>query len=94
MARRVGDQPWFALALVLHPVETLYSARFRQDEADLTHAHAPLWMAVKLRAARPEVRLSVAGTNAGAAWRTLLLAALPTVLAGGDMPTRQGLQLL
>lgn len=100
VARQPAISPWFALALVLHPVvETLYSAwrRFRQGmkptEPDARHMHS-LWMAVlrarKARGAAPPWL----GTNAGASWRTLLLAALPSVLAAA-MPTRQGwLQLL
>lgn len=100
VSRQSAISPWFALALVLHPVvETLYSAwrRFRQGmkptEPDARHMHS-LWMAVlRARTARGEAP-PLLGTNAGAAWRTLLLAAVPTVLAAA-MPTRQGgLQLL
>lgn len=100
VARQPAVSPWFALALVMHPVvETLYSAwrRIRQGmkptEPDAQHMHS-LWMAVlRARCARGAAA-PLLGTNAGAAWRTLLLAALPTVLAAA-MPTRQGwLQLL
>ncbi len=100
VARQPAISPWFALALVLHPVvETLYSAwrRFRQGmkptEPDARHMHS-LWVAVlRARTARGAAPPWL-GTNAGASWRTLLLAALPSVLAAA-MPTRQGwLQLL
>ncbi|GAB4203181.1 MAG: hypothetical protein Fur0019_02060 [Tibeticola sp.] len=100
VARQPAISPWFALALVLHPVvETLYSAwrRFRQGmkptEPDARHMHS-LWMAVlRARTARG-AEPPWLGPNAGATWRTLLLAALPTGLAAA-MPTRQGgLQLL
>lgn len=94
VARQPAISPWFALALVLHPVvETLYSAwrRFRQGmkptEPDAQHMHS-LWMAVlRARTARGAAP-PLLGTNAGAAWRTVLLAAGPTVLAAA-MPTQQ-----
>jgi UDP-N-acetylmuramyl pentapeptide phosphotransferase/UDP-N-acetylglucosamine-1-phosphate transferase len=86
--RHVGVSPWFALAVVIHPVtETLYSAwrRVRQGlratHPDALHLHS-LW------ASRLEQRASGAGRpvwlgpNAGGAVRTVALAAVPSMLAG------------
>ncbi|RPE73219.1 UDP-N-acetylmuramyl pentapeptide phosphotransferase/UDP-N-acetylglucosamine-1-phosphate transferase [Tibeticola sediminis] len=80
--------PWFALAAALHPVtETLYSAwrRFRAGHSptapDARHFHS-LWSAwLAVRQARGERIWG--GPNAGAAWRTVVFAAMPPLFALG-----------
>jgi UDP-N-acetylmuramyl pentapeptide phosphotransferase/UDP-N-acetylglucosamine-1-phosphate transferase len=79
--------PWFALAVVIHPVtETLYSAWRRHrlglspTDPDARHMHS-LW-AARLRQRSEETGEGVwLGTNAGASLRTLAVASVPTLLA-------------
>ena len=79
--------PWFALAVIIHPVtETLYSAWRRHrlglspTDPDARHMHS-LW-AVRLRQRSEETGQAVwLGTNAGASLRTLAVASVPTLLA-------------
>ena len=86
--------PWFALAVVIHPVtETLYSAwrRWRQGlsptHPDARHLHS-LW-AASLRQRADESGLQVwLGPNAAASWRTQAVASLP-VLAAVTWPTQE-----
>jgi UDP-N-acetylmuramyl pentapeptide phosphotransferase/UDP-N-acetylglucosamine-1-phosphate transferase len=79
--------PWFALAVVIHPVvETLYSAwrRFRlglkPTHPDARHMHS-LWAACLDRHAFQLGKPVRLGSNAGAAWRTVAVAASPSLLA-------------
>jgi UDP-GlcNAc:undecaprenyl-phosphate/decaprenyl-phosphate GlcNAc-1-phosphate transferase len=88
--------PWFGLAVVIHPVtETLYSAWRRAKNGvhamlpDTKHMHS-LWVN-HLREANHPVRL---GYNAGAAWRTLALAAVPIVLAAAMPQNKWALQAI
>ena len=91
--RQKTISPWFALAVVIHPVtETLYSAwrRWRQGfsptHPDARHMHS-LW-AANLRQRGDESGLQVwLGPNAGASWRTQAVASLP-VLAAATCPTQ------
>lgn len=91
--RQKAITPWFALAVVIHPVtETLYSAwrRWRQGlsptHPDARHMHS-LW-AASLRQRGDESGLQVwLGPNAGASWRTQAVASLP-VLAAATWPTQ------
>ena len=79
--------PWFALAVIIHPVtETLYSAWRRHrlglspTAPDARHMHS-LW-AARLRRRSEETGQAVwLGTNAGASLRTLAVASVPTLLA-------------
>jgi UDP-GlcNAc:undecaprenyl-phosphate GlcNAc-1-phosphate transferase len=95
--RQQAISPWFALAVVIHPVtETLYSAwrRWRiglsPTHPDARHMHS-LW-AANLQQRRDESGQRVwLGVNAGASWRTQVVAGLPVVLAA-TCPT-QGLAL-
>ncbi len=85
--RQPTISPWFALAVVMHPVtETLYSAWRRVREGlhpthpDARHMHS-LW-AARLQRRREETGQTVwLGTNAGASWRTLAVASLSPLLA-------------
>lgn len=85
--RQPAISPWFALAVVMHPVtETLYSAwrRVRQGlhptHPDARHMHS-LW-AANLQQHMDETGQPVwLGVNAGASWRTLAVACLPALLA-------------
>ncbi len=85
--RQKAISPWFALAVVIHPVtETLYSAwrRWRlglsPTHPDARHMHS-LW-AANLRQRGDESGLHVwLGVNAGASWRTQVVASLPVLLA-------------
>ncbi len=79
--------PWFALAVVAHPVtETLYSSwrRARQGmkatEPDARHMHS-LWAARLRRVGQQRGRPVWLGDNAGAAVRTLAVASLPVLFA-------------
>lgn len=87
VVRHPAVSPWFALAVVMHPVtETLYSAwrRARQGlsatEPDARHMHS-LWAAWLQNRQRLGGPLPLLGANAGGAWRTALVAAVPSVLA-------------
>ena len=90
--RQPAISPWFALAVVIHPVtETLYSAwrRWRNGQSpthpDARHMHS-LW-AANLRQRADETGLLVAlGENAGASLRTQAVACLP-VAAAATWPT-------
>lgn len=89
--------PWFAMAVVMHPVtETLYSSwrRARQGlkvtEPDARHMHS-LWATRLQRRADATGQTVRLGVNAGASWRTLAVASVPTLLAA-TCPT-QGLAL-
>ena len=81
--RQPGISPWFALAVVIHPVtETLYSAWRRvrlglsPTHPDARHMHS-LW-AANLQQRSDESGQSIwLGANAGASWRTLVVASLP-----------------
>lgn len=85
--RQPAVSPWFALAVVIHPVtETLYSVWRRAmsgqspTQPDAQHMHS-LWSA-RLRQRECSTGRPVwLGTNAGAAWRTLATAALPVAAA-------------
>lgn len=85
--RQKAISPWFALAVVIHPVtETLYSAwrRWRQGlsptHPDARHLHS-LW-AANLRQRADEAGTHIwLGANAGASWRTQVLAAVPVLAA-------------
>lgn len=85
--RQKAISPWFALAVVIHPVtETLYSAwrRWRlglsPTHPDARHMHS-LW-AANLQQRRDESGQQVwLGVNAGASWRTQVVASLPVLLA-------------
>jgi len=91
--RQKAISPWFALAVVIHPVtETLYSAwrRWRlglsPTHPDARHMHS-LW-AANLRQRLDESGHRVwLGVNAGASWRTQAVAALP-VLLSATCPTQ------
>lgn len=79
--------PWFAMAVVIHPVtETLYSAWRRARSGlsptapDVQHMHS-LWSARLRVIERSTGRRVTLGTNAGASWRTLAMALVPTVVA-------------
>lgn len=98
--RQPTVSPWFALAVIAHPViETLYSVwrRYRMGlsptHPDARHMHS-LW-AIKLRQHCLETDGTIwLGVNAGASWRTLTVASLPTLVAA-TMPTyATGLQML
>lgn len=85
--RQPAISPWFAMAVVMHPVtETLYSAwrRARQGlkvtQPDARHMHS-LWVARLQRRSDATGRTVWLGANAGASWRTLVVASVPTVLA-------------
>ena len=92
--------PWFALAVVMHPVtETLYSAwrRVRQGlhptHPDARHMHS-LWAAA-LQQRNDETGQPVwLGANAGASWRTLSVASLPTLLAATCPTQTSALQFI
>ena len=85
--RQPGVSPWFAMAVVIHPVtETLYSAARRilsgqsATEPDIRHLHS-LWVA-RLRQRELDTGRTVRlGPNAGASWRTLAMAAIPVLIA-------------
>ncbi len=85
--RQKTVSPWFALAVVIHPVtETLYSAwrRWRLGLSptypDARHMHS-LWAAnLQQRADESGLRIGL-GTNAGASWRTQIVASVPVLLA-------------
>ena len=85
--RQKTVSPWFALAVVIHPVtETLYSAwrRWRlglsPTHPDARHMHS-LWAAnLQQRADESGLRIGL-GTNAGASWRTQIVASVPVLLA-------------
>jgi UDP-GlcNAc:undecaprenyl-phosphate GlcNAc-1-phosphate transferase len=85
--RQKSISPWFALAVVIHPVtETLYSAwrRWRlglsPTHPDARHMHS-LWAAnLQQRADESGLRIGL-GTNAGASWRTQIVASVPVLLA-------------
>jgi len=93
VVRQRSISPWFALAVVIHPVtETLYSVwrRFRlglpPTHPDARHMHS-LW-AARLRQRSGETGQPIwLGANAGASWRTLVVASLPT-LAAATCPTQ------
>jgi UDP-N-acetylmuramyl pentapeptide phosphotransferase/UDP-N-acetylglucosamine-1-phosphate transferase len=79
--------PWFALAVVIHPVtETLYSVWRRASNGlsathpDARHMHS-LWSARLRTLERATGQRVWLGSNAGAAWRTLAVAAVPSLLA-------------
>lgn len=85
--RQPTISPWFALAVVMHPVtETLYSAWRRIREGlhpthpDARHMHS-LWAASLQRRIQETGQPIWLGINAGASWRTLVVASLPSVLA-------------
>lgn len=92
--------PWFALAVVIHPVtETLYSAwrRWRlglsPTHPDARHMHS-LWAAnLQQRADETGQRIWL-GTNAGASWRTQIVASLPVLLAATCPTETHLLQLI
>ena len=85
--RQPAVSPWFALAVVIHPVtETLYSVWRRALSGqsptlpDARHMHS-LWSARLRQRERATGRWVWLGTNAGAAWRTLATAAIPVLVA-------------
>ena len=91
--RQPAISPWFALAVVIHPVtETLYSAwrRLRQGlsptHPDARHMHS-LWAANLQQRSDETGRPVWLGVNAGASWRTQAMAGLPVLLAA-SLPTR------
>ena len=98
--RQPAISPWFALAVIAHPVtETLYSVwrRYRMGlsptHPDARHMHS-LW-AIKLRQNGQETDETVwLGVNAGASWRTLAVASLPTLVAATIPTHATGLQML
>ena len=79
--------PWFALAVIIHPVtETLYSAwrRHRLGLSPTAPRRPPHALALggRLRQRSEETGQAVwLGTNAGASVRTLAVASVPTLLA-------------
>ena len=98
--RQPAISPWFALAVIAHPVtETLYSVwrRYRMGlsptHPDARHMHS-LW-AIKLRQHCQETDETIwLGVNAGASWRTLAVASLPTLVAATIPTHATGLQML
>lgn len=98
--RQAAVSPWFALAVIIHPVtETMYSAwrRFRlglsPTHPDARHMHS-LWAANLRRRCYETGETVWLGTNAGASWRTLAVASLPTLAAAAFPSHTAGLQLL
>ena len=86
--RQPTISPWFALAVVIHPVtETLYSAwrRFRlglsPTHPDARHMHS-LWAGLLQRRSEETGVPIWLGPNAAASWRTWAIASLPVLLAG------------
>lgn len=98
--RQPAISPWFALAVIAHPVtETLYSVwrRYRMGlsptHPDARHMHS-LW-AIKLRQHGLETDEAVwLGVNAGASWRTLAVASSPTLVAATIPTHATALQIL
>ena len=98
--RRPEISPWFAMAVIIHPVtETLYSAfrRWRDGlspaNPDAKHLHS-LW-AAHLRARESQTGNPVwLGSNAGAALRCAALAGVPCVLAAACATQTTVLQAL
>ncbi len=92
--------PWFAMAVVMHPVtETLYSAwrRMRSGhgatQPDARHMHS-LWLARMNRLQSTTGHAVWLGPNAAASLRTLAFAVVPMVLAIGwptDTPVLMGI---
>jgi UDP-GlcNAc:undecaprenyl-phosphate GlcNAc-1-phosphate transferase len=86
--RNATVSPWFALAVVIHPVtETLYSAwrrireGLRATHPDSRHMHS-LWVERLRRQARASGHRPWPGaSNPAAALRTMSVAAIPCVLA-------------
>ena len=91
--RQKSISPWFALAVVIHPVtETLYSA-WRRWRLGLSPTHPDARHMHSLWAANLQQRLDESGqrvwlgVNAGASWRTQVVASLPVLLAA-SCPTQ------
>ncbi len=88
--RQPAISPWFALAVLMHPVtETLYSvwrrARngLKATEPDARHMHS-LWSArLAEQAARAGGKSGWLAANPGGALRTAAMASLPPLLAAG-----------
>ena len=85
--RQPTVSPWFALALVMHPVtETLYSAwrrarrGMKATEPDARHMHS-LWAANLQQRSDESGRPVWLGANAGASVRTIAVASLAPLLA-------------
>ncbi len=85
--RQPAVSPWFALALVMHPVtETLYSAWRRARRGmkatapDARHMHS-LWAANLQQRSDESGRPVWLGANAGASVRTMAVASLSPLLA-------------
>ena len=98
--RQKTISPWFALAVVIHPVtETLYSAwrRWRlglsPTHPDARHMHS-LWAANLQQRADETGQRILLGTNAGASWRTQIVASLPVLLAATCPTETHLLQLI
>lgn len=98
--RQSAISPWFALAVVVHPVtETLYSVgrRFRlglsPTHPDARHMHS-LWAARLRQRSLATDQTIWLGTNAGASWRTMVVASVPTLVAATIPTHTTGLQLL
>ena len=92
--------PWFALAVVIHPVtETLYSAwrrarlGMKATEPDARHMHS-LWAARLRRRSEAGGQAVWLGTNASAAVRTAAVASLPVLLAATCPTQALALQLI
>lgn len=98
--RQPSISPWFALAVIAHPVtETLYSVwrRYRlglsPTHPDARHMHS-LWATKLRRHCQATDETIWLGVNAGASWRTLVVASVPALVAAAIPTHNAGLQLL